>query len=276
MSRIILSLIVLSISLKTFGQVTTDSLQVLEKTAKSYYDNKMYDKAAFYYDLKIKNSNKPIIQDWFSLGRSYYFDSSFALADAAFKHINEISPEWPIAFQWRARCNLNLDTRDTTAKGLAVPFYFEMIEKAIPTSKYLKEIKEAYRYIADYYLIKENYSDALSIYENYQTFDKDNIDINKTIDALKILSKKKSNNVVYTFSGGSGSYLITYSDESHNLIQKKVSNGYTLTYDIMYGNVIVVNCVDDGASLMQLKVTSEGKLIYSENGIALAFTTQFR
>ena len=93
---------------------------------------------------------------------------------------------------------------------------------------------------------------------------------------LKFYPKKKSNNVVYTFSGGSGSYLITYSDESHNLIQKKVSNGYTLTYDIMYGNVIVVNCVDDGASLMQLKVTSEGKLIYSENGIALAFTTQFR
>lgn len=184
-------------ALNIVKSVNMDSTKadLLGDVAKLYYDKKSYGKAAEFYDLKIKKSVKPIIQDWFSLGRAYYFDSAFAMADTAFKHITEMSPAWPIGYQWRARSNLNLDKMDSTAQGFAVPYYLLLIEKAtidsVTTAKYIKELKEAFRYLGDLNTMKGNYNDALGFYENYLKYDPENADVKKTIDAIKA-SKKGS------------------------------------------------------------------------------------
>ncbi|MEI7802914.1 MAG: tetratricopeptide repeat protein [Bacteroidota bacterium] len=127
----------------------SSKVDVLGDVAKLYYDKKNYGKAAFYYDYKIRKSAKPIIQDWFSLGRAYYFDSSYVLADTAFKHVTLISPAWPLGYLWRARSNLTMDKMDSTAQGFAVPYYQLVVEKAtidsVTAVKYIKELKEALR-----------------------------------------------------------------------------------------------------------------------------------
>ncbi len=174
-------------------ELDSTKADMLGDVAKIYYDKKAYGKAAEYYDLKIKKSGKQVIQDWFSLGRAYYFDSAFALADSSFKHITQLSPAWPIGYQWRARSNLNLDKMDSTAQGFAVPYYLLLVEKATIDSasavKYAKELKEAYRYLGDYSTLKENYEDALGFYEKYLVYDPENADVKKTIDAIKAAKK---------------------------------------------------------------------------------------
>lgn len=167
--------------------------EILGDVAKLYYDKKAYGTAAYYYDLKIKKSVKPIIQDWFSLGRSYYFDSSYVMADSSFKRITQLSPAWPIGYQWRARSNLNLDKMDSSAQGFAVPYYLLLIEKAttdsVTAAKYPKELKEAYRYLGDYNTLKENYNESLGFYEKYLLLDPENPDVKKTIEAIKASQK---------------------------------------------------------------------------------------
>lgn len=179
--------------------IEMDSLKadLLGEVAKLYYDKKSYGTAAYYYDLKIKKSVKPIIQDWFALGRSYYFDSSFVLADSSFKHMIAFSPSWPVSYQWRARSNLNLDKMDSTSKGLAVPHYLLMVEKATVDSltigKYKKELMEAYSFLGNFNTLKGNYDTALEFYEKYLVLDPDgpgSIDIKKTIAAIKASKKK--------------------------------------------------------------------------------------
>lgn len=175
--------------------VSMDSTKadLINDVAKIYYDKKNYNKAAYFYDLKIKKSAKPVIQDWFSLGRAYYFDSSFAMADTAFQHVVELSPKWTQGYFWRAHCNLNMDHMDSTALGLAVPFYLSLIEKAtidsVTTSKNLKELKEAYHYLGDYSTLKEKYDDALMYYEKYLIYDPGNAEVLKTMDVIKAFKK---------------------------------------------------------------------------------------
>ncbi len=170
--------------------------EMLGDVAKLYYDKKSYGTAAYYYDLKIKKSVKPIIQDWFSLGRAYYFDSLYVMADSAFKQITLLSPAWPIGYQWRARSNLNLDKMDSTAQGFAVPHYLLLVEKAtidsVTTVKYRKELMESYSYLGNYNTLKGNYNEALEFYAKYLILDPDNADVKKTVDAIKASKKSTS------------------------------------------------------------------------------------
>ncbi len=177
-------------------QLDSSKVDILGDVAKIYYDKKDYSKAAYYYDFKIKKSSKPIIQDWFSLGRAYYFDSSYVLADTAFKHVTLISPAWPLGYLWRARSNLTMDKMDSTAQGFAVPFYQLVIEKGTIDSatsvKYVKELKEAYRYLGDYNTLKGNYNDALPFYDKYLLLDPDNGDVKKSIESIKAFKKSSA------------------------------------------------------------------------------------
>ena len=86
-------------------EMDSTKVDILGEVAKIFYDKKDYGKAVFYYDYKIKKSAKPIIQDIFYLGRAYYFDSAFVLADSSFKKVTEMSPTWPTGYFWRARSN---------------------------------------------------------------------------------------------------------------------------------------------------------------------------
>ncbi len=175
-------------------EIDSSKVELLGEVAKKYYDKKLYGKAVYFYELKIKKSVKPIVQDWFSLGRSCYFDSAFALADTAFRRVTELSPSWPVGYLWRARSNLIFDKMDSTTQGFAVPYYLSTIEKAtidsLTTINYPKELKEAYRYLGDFNTLKEKYNEALVFYKEYLILDPDNADVKKTVDAINVSNKK--------------------------------------------------------------------------------------
>jgi tetratricopeptide (TPR) repeat protein len=171
--------------------IDTSKRDLLGDIATSFYQKKNFKKAAYYYEMKIKTMSKPTLQDYFTLGRAYYFDSAYAKADSAFMRVTELSNVWVQGYLWRARCNQSLDNPDAPA-GLASPFYEKVIElgNADPV-KYKKELNEAYQYFANYYIKIQNYTEAISSFEKALANDPDNADLKASIEYVKTLMKSK-------------------------------------------------------------------------------------
>lgn len=157
--------------------------------ANKNYGLKNYPDAAKYFQKAVDCSSKPDIKDVMTLGRSYYFDSAYAKADTAFMMATNIAPDWPIGYRWRAICNLNLDDAEKP-QGLAIPLYVLMIEKAEKDSvKYLKELKEGYKYLGDIFTFNEQYDKAVYYYTKYLSLDPENADVKNTLDSIKKIWK---------------------------------------------------------------------------------------
>ena len=157
--------------------------------ANKNYTAKKYDKAALYFENAISCSAIPDMKDIMSLGRAYFFDSLYSKADTAFMLATKVAPEWPIGYRWRAISNLNMDNSEKPV-GLAIPFYIGMIEKAEKDSvKYVKELKEGYKYLGDIYTFNEDYEHAVYYYSKYLTLDPENQDVKTTLDSIKKLWK---------------------------------------------------------------------------------------
>jgi len=157
--------------------------------ANKYYTAKDYHDAATYFQKSVDCSKQPDIKDVMTLGRSYYFDSAYAKADTAFMLATVVAPEWPIGYRWRAVCNLNMDSAANPA-GLAIPFYTTMIEKAVKDSvKFIKELKEGYKYLGDIYTFKEDYAKSVYYYTKYLELDPENETVKTTLDSIKKIWK---------------------------------------------------------------------------------------
>jgi tetratricopeptide (TPR) repeat protein len=155
-----------------------------------YYQSKDYNRAAETYQMKINAApSKAGIQDYFNVGKSFYFGRSFLRADSAFIGMINLNKNWPIGYLWRARVYTNLE--DTAnVLGLASPYYQQVIEKAISdTVKYSVELKEAYKYLGDINAFKEQYGSALFFYQRYLGLDPGNNDVQKMIKTLNDLYK---------------------------------------------------------------------------------------
>ena len=79
--------------------------------------------------------------------------------------------------------------------------------------------------------------------------------------------------VVYTFSGGSSDYLITY-DNGGNTVQTNATSGYKLTYTLTEGQHCYASCLDWNNQIMNLTVTANGKSVYNQNGTSMDYTYQ--
>ncbi len=154
--------------------------------------------AVFEKMLTIKSGTS---QDYFQLGRAYYWgasdsrklldetkdkeektklqdeaEKSFAMADTAFMKVTEMQPASPTGFLWRARSNSQLDPE--SEKGLSLPHYLKFIElaEAAPDpAKFKKELLEAYSYLGYYYaIITENMAEAKKAWKKVQELDPEN------------------------------------------------------------------------------------------------------
>lgn len=171
--------------------IDTSKRDLLSELATSFYQKKNFKKAAYFYDKKIKAMSKPTIQDYFSLGRAYYFDSAYAKADSAFMKVTELSNAWVQGYLWRARCNQSLDNPDAPA-GLASPYYEKVIELGSADAvKYKKELNEAYQYFGNYYIKVQNYPEAINSFEKALANDPDNADLKASVEYVKSLMKQK-------------------------------------------------------------------------------------
>ena len=146
--------------------------------ANIYMKAKKYDKAIKAFDRKMNGDTKNLNNnDYFSLGRAYYFSGGniqrdaiamkdvkakdkkmaealpfFVGSDSAFSKLTQLSPTWPVGFFWRGKANVQLDP--TNEKGLAKPYFEKALtllkpeEKSTPT--YKNNVIEALEYLGGY------------------------------------------------------------------------------------------------------------------------------
>lgn len=94
-------------------------------------------------------------QEYFDLGKAYYFVQNYTKADSVFNILTVKVPDLGIAAFWQARVKTNFDPESD--QGLAKPFYEKFLSStAADTSKNKKECIEAYSYLGYYFYIKDD------------------------------------------------------------------------------------------------------------------------
>lgn len=122
-------------------------------------------------------------QEYFDLGKSYYFIQDYVKADTAFGSLIQKAPDLAIAYFWKARVKTNFDME--SEMGLARPYYETFTERAENDRlKFRKELVEAYSYLGYYYYLQENNQKSKSFWEDVLSLDPEN---KQAIDAVKAL-----------------------------------------------------------------------------------------
>ncbi len=201
---------------------------LLADLAKAYHDKKLFDSAAYYYQQKILVYPRGAqVVDFFNLGRAYYQAEAFRKADSAFAMVVRLNPQWPIGYFWRARSQQGLDNPNVdSVKGLAVPYYLLTIEKSRQdTARYAKEREEAFEYLGNINLVRNNYGVAIYYCEKALTLNPGNtiLKTNLTLakerykpsktDTLSVKSTEGGFLLSLHINGVKTETLITYSDE---------------------------------------------------------------
>jgi tetratricopeptide (TPR) repeat protein len=181
--------------------------------ANYFYKSKRYDKSIEYFQKKIaldpktigSGGNEKLIKnlnnnDWFNLGRAYYFlgdlrmraasaikDAKqrsqketevmmmFAESDSAFVNLTLLSPSWPTGYIYRGRVNYSLDPkieRDDTR--IQYEKVLEVIKPEEKATTYKKEAIEAYEYLGYYYVTKKDKAKADEMFKAIQELDPTN------------------------------------------------------------------------------------------------------
>ncbi len=138
--------------LMTAYSMDTAQFAVLSEVAFSYTRSKKYEKAEKVFLTKI-NGSKAEPFDYYALGKLYYNMHDYRKADSVLAYFNGLQPDYIQGYLWRAWSLVNIDS--DSKLGLAKPVFETIIEKAHSDStKYAKELKEAYSYLAFYYLLQ--------------------------------------------------------------------------------------------------------------------------
>jgi len=111
--------------------------------------------------------------DYFYLGKAYFFTKDFVKADTSFAQLIILKPDLPIGYLWRALCANEFDK--DSKKGLAAPFYEKFIEKVGgDIDKNKKDIIDGYVCIGYNYLRLKNYPKAKDAYLKLKEIDPGN------------------------------------------------------------------------------------------------------
>ncbi len=125
--------------------------ELLGDLANIYLKGKKYSDAIPLFKRKIAETEKPSSNDYFNLGRAYYFSKDFVNADSAFVKVTELAPTFPTGFLYRARANAYMDDPNVS-KNLALPYYTKVFELILPENrmKSAKDIIETSEYLRGY------------------------------------------------------------------------------------------------------------------------------
>jgi tetratricopeptide (TPR) repeat protein len=133
-------------------QMDTSQTELLNQAISEYIKMKNYSKAA---EIVIKKTlmKKDVSNDYYILGKLYYNLHEWQKADSVFSINISLDPGNVKGYLWKAYSLVNQDP--DTKKGSAKSTFEMLIEKAKPDStKYSKDLKEAYSYLSYYYLLQ--------------------------------------------------------------------------------------------------------------------------
>lgn len=184
---------------KLFSKTSKDSLAIIDleqalslDTSKTdlysemgsiYLKMKKYDNAVKSYERKLKATNKLNANDYFSMGRAYYFNKDFINADTCFGTVIKLQNSLPIGYLWRAKSSIQLDP--DSKLGLAKPYYTKYVELTTDTKKFLKELTEAYEYLGYYYMLQKDNAKAKELWLKLKEIDPNNTKAQKALESIK-------------------------------------------------------------------------------------------
>ena len=121
---------------------------------------KKYDRAIPAYE-KLSACGKGLNgQNYYDLGRAYFYGpKDFVKADTCFSKLIQMSPPtYPVGYFWRAKANVQLDSKNE--KWLAKPFYEKALEIVKPEERNLpankSNIIDACSYLGYYYVVQKD------------------------------------------------------------------------------------------------------------------------
>ncbi len=162
----------------------TAKTDLYSEIASAYMKQKKYAQAISNYQKKIA-LGKPNANDYFGMGRAYYFSKDFVNADTAFAQIIKSNPTLPLGYLWRAKSNTQLDA--SNEKGLAKPHYEQFVAavKAEEIEKNKKDLIEAYSYLGFQGMKQKDNATAKTNWQKVLELDPSNEKAKKALDSLK-------------------------------------------------------------------------------------------
>jgi len=171
------------IDLEQSIQMDTSKVDLYSDMGAIYLKMKKYDNSVKSYERKLKATNKLNANDYFSMGRAYFFNQDFINADTCFGTVIKLQNTLPIGYYWRARTSNKLDPDGKL--GLAKPYYEKYVELNTDTKKFMKELTEAYEYLGYYYMLQKDNVKAKELWTKLKEIDPNNIKAQKAIDSIK-------------------------------------------------------------------------------------------
>jgi len=114
---------------------------------------KIYDSAAYHYELKIA-LGMANLADYYRLGLVYYNLKNWEKSEEAYKHITDTKPDYMNgkAYYWRGLVNSNIDSTSVTWQ--AKPYFESYVDMVKNDSvKYANDLVTCYDYLASYYFL---------------------------------------------------------------------------------------------------------------------------
>jgi tetratricopeptide (TPR) repeat protein len=152
--------------------------------ANTYFKMKKYPEAIATYKSKMENG-KPNANDYFGIGRAYYYSKDFTNADFYFDQIIKSQPDLPLGYLWKAKTSVQLYPKNET--WLAKPYYEQYIAKVKPTDteKNKKDLMDAYTYIGVYYMHNKDNCTAKTFFKKVTELDSANTNAKKFLDSAE-------------------------------------------------------------------------------------------
>jgi len=141
----------------------SNNVNLVSEIALNYYYSRWYKDAIVWLNIK-NRKGKSDKDDLMLIGKSYYQLTEFPKADSVFNLVVTKQPENMQAYVYIARTASSMDP--TSELGLAHPKFEAIVEKVgTETTKYAKELSEAYIYLGYYNIQKKDYASAKSWYK---------------------------------------------------------------------------------------------------------------
>ncbi len=165
-------------------ELMPEKMEINRDIANLYLKSKKYNEAITAYKSNIEKG-KNNANDYFGLGRAYYFSKDFANADSAFLKITQLYPQLPLGYLWRAKTNVQQDPNNE--KWLAKPYYESYIAnvKAEEIEKNKKDMIDAYTYLGVYYMNNKEICTAKTFFTKIAALDATNVNAKKFLESAE-------------------------------------------------------------------------------------------
>jgi tetratricopeptide (TPR) repeat protein len=174
---------------KTSVELDSTNADLQSEYAKALFTAKRYKESIVQYKKRLTMEKAPGSLDYYYLGRAYYSNSEYVLADTTFAEFVRMQPKSPDGYLWRAKSMEQLDR--STLKGTGSQHYLKFIEIAsTDVARNKSNLISAYLYLGYVSLTAKDNEKAIEYWGKLLELDPANA-IKVDYDKLKSAPVKK-------------------------------------------------------------------------------------